>query len=56
MFYINLKRFIKSPVFLLGTLAYMIILYLMQPIHTATGIEDISNTALSTQTFSFSIL
>lgn len=53
MFYINLKRFIKSPVFLLGTLAYMIILYLMQPIHTATGIEDISNTALSTQTFSF---
>ena len=53
MLLLNLKRFVKSPVFLLGTLAYLIILYMMQPVHAATGIEDISNATLTTQAFSF---
>ncbi|MCM1245756.1 MAG: hypothetical protein NC293_08960 [Roseburia sp.] len=53
MFLLNLKRFVKSPVFLIGTLVYIVILYLMQPVHVATGIEDISNSTLTTQSFSF---
>lgn len=53
MFLLNLKRFLKSPVFLLGTLGYIIVLYSMIPVHVATGIEDVSNSTLTTQAFSF---
>ena len=53
MFLLNIKRFVKSPVFLISTVAYFVILYVMQPTHIAKGIEDISNSTLTTQPFSF---
>ena len=53
MFLLNIKRFVKSPVFLISTVAYFAILYVMQPTHIAKGIEDISNSTLTTQSFSF---
>lgn len=53
MLRLNIKRFFKSPIFLIGTLTYVIVLFIMMPVHVATGIEDISNSTLTTQAFSF---
>lgn len=53
MFLLNVKRFVKSPLFVFGTLLYIVILYLIQPTHTAAGIESISNSTLTTQPLSF---
>lgn len=53
MFILNIKRFVKSPVFMLGIVCYIAVLYMLQPVHQATGIEDISNCTLTTQPFSF---
>ena len=53
MFLLNLKRYLKSPVFLIGTLCYLVLLYVLQPVHNISGIDDISNSTLTTQPFSF---
>ncbi len=53
MFLLNIKRFIKSPVFLVASICYVVMLYTMVSIQTPTAIEDVSNSALVTQTFSF---
>lgn len=53
MFLLALKRYFKSSVILLGTILYIVVLYLMLPVHRATGIEELSNATLTTQTFSF---
>lgn len=52
MFALNIKRFVKSPVLIVSMVCYVIVLYLLMPVHRATGIEDISNSTLMTQPFS----
>nr|MBP3599119.1 hypothetical protein [Eubacterium sp.] len=53
MFLLNIKRFVKSPVFLVASVCYVVMLYTMVSVQKPTVIEDVSNSALVTQTFSF---
>lgn len=53
MFFLTIKRFVKSPVFLTGTIIYFILLYFLLPTHVANVLEGISNSTLTTVAFSF---
>lgn len=53
MFALNIKRFVKSPLFVAGTACYLVVLYFLLPVHKASGIEDMSNSTLTTLPFSF---
>lgn len=53
MFLLNVKRFFKSPALLIGSICYIVILYLLQPFQTPRTIEAVSNNTLLTMSFSF---
>lgn len=53
MFLLNLKRFFKSPALVIGSILYIVLLYLLQPFHAPKTIEAVSNNTLMTLSFSF---
>lgn len=53
MFLLNVKRFFKSPALLIGSICYIVILYLLQPFQTPRTIEAVSGNTLKTLSFSF---
>ena len=54
MFYLNIKRYIKSPLFVCVTILYFVLLFVMIPVpKSSTLLSEVTNGTLMTQPFSF---